>query len=115
MGRATYRDRRKYARIATDHMISFAPVDMGERLAQGVDLSVGGIRFEMVGCEIDLDDVLRVTFNVLDHTLVAVGRVVWVTDTDPLTQDVGIEFLEIDPQAVRLLEEATAESSDSAA
>jgi hypothetical protein len=38
--------------------------------------------------------------------VVALGRVVWATDIDPITTDVGIEFIEIDPSVLRLLEEA---------
>lgn len=98
-------DRRKYLRVETGHVISVAPVDRRDRLAVGTDLSPGGIRFQVVGCEVDLDDVIRVTFNVEDHTIVAVGRVVWATDVDPITIDVGLEFIEIDPLALRLLEE----------
>jgi hypothetical protein len=99
------RDRRKYARIETGHVISVAPVDRRDRLAMGKNLSAGGVRFEMVGCEVTLDEVVRVTLNVGHHTVVAVGRVVWATDVDPITIDVGLEFIEIDPLALRLLEE----------
>ena len=102
-------ERRKYARIATDQMISFAPVDTRDRLAVSRNISTGGIRFEAVGCEIALGDVLRVTFNVGDHTIVAVGKVVWATDMDPITMDVGLEFIEIDPLSVRLIDEAHSE------
>ena len=87
-------------------MISFAPVETRDLLAVSRDLSVGGIRFEAVGCEINFGDVLRVTFNVGDHTIVAVGKVVWATEMDPITTEVGIEFIEIDPAMLRLLEEA---------
>jgi hypothetical protein len=100
-------ERRKYARLGTDQMISFALLDTRDRLAVGKDVSTGGIRFEAVGCEVSLGDVLRVTFNVGEHTLVAVGKVVWATDLDPITMEVGLEFIEIDPQALRLLEEAS--------
>ena len=44
---------------------------------------------------------LRVTFNVGDRTIVAVGQVVWSTEIDPITMDVGIEFVEIDPARSR--------------
>lgn len=100
-------ERRKYARLDTDQMISFAPLDTHDRLAVGKNVSQGGIRFEAIGCEMSLGDVLRVTFNLGDHTVVAVGKVVWATDVDPITMDVGLEFIEIDPLAVRLLEDAT--------
>lgn len=98
-------ERRKYHRIGTDQVISFAEIDRPEQLAVSKNLSTGGISFEAVGIEIDLGDVLRVTFNVGDQTVVATGTVVWATDTDPITQEVGIEFHEIDPEAARLLEE----------
>ncbi len=40
-----------------------------------------------------------------DHTVVAVGRVAWATETDPITTDVGLEFVKIDPAAVTLLDD----------
>jgi hypothetical protein len=103
-------DRRKYHRIATDQVISFAEVDHADRLAVSRNLSSGGIRFEAVGCEINLGDVLRVTFNLGDQTVVATGRVMWATETDPITIDVGLEFHDIDPIALTLLEEALLET-----
>jgi hypothetical protein len=100
-------ERRKYSRIATDQVISFAPVDARDLLGVSRNLSPGGIRFEAVGCEIDQGEVLRLTFNVGEHTVVAVGRVVWATEVDPITTDVGIEFVDIDPAALRMLEDAS--------
>ena len=82
-------ERRKYPRIATDQVISFAPLDTRSTLGVGRNVSPGGIRFEAVGCEINLGDVLRVTFNVGEQTVVAVGTVVWATEIDPITMDVG--------------------------
>gem|GEM_PF-663754 len=106
MGEAEGRERRKFCRIGTDQVISFTEVDHPDQLAVSKNLSTGGICFEAVGIEIGLGDVLRITFNIGDQTVVATGKVVWATDTDPITQDVGIAFHEIDPDAVRLLEEA---------
>jgi hypothetical protein len=103
------KERRKYRRIATDQVISFAPVDERDLLGVGRDLSTGGIRFEAVGCEIDLGDVLRVTFNLGEHTIVAVGRVIWSTEIDPISTDVGLEFIEVDPAAQSMLEEMAGE------
>lgn len=99
-------DRRKYHRLATDSVISFAEVDQPQQLAVGKDVSTGGIRFEVVGCDIELGETLRITFNVMNQTIVATGLVVWATDTDPICTDVGIEFIEIDDTSLRLLEEA---------
>ncbi len=108
MGEPGGEERRKYRRIGTDQVISFAPVDARDLLGVSRDLSIGGIRFEAVGCEIELGETLRVTFSVGDQTVVAVGRVAWSTELDPLTLDVGLEFVEIDPEAADLLNDVTA-------
>ncbi len=108
MGNPSGEERRKYRRIGTDQVISFAPVDTRDLLGVGRDMSVGGIRFQAVGREIELGEVFRVTFNVGDKTVVAVGRVAWTTEIDPITLDVGLEFIEIDPVAVDMLDEVTA-------
>ncbi|MEN8183502.1 MAG: PilZ domain-containing protein [Myxococcota bacterium] len=102
---AEYSDRRKYTRIGTDQVISFAPVNAKDALGVSSDVSPGGIRFQAVGCEIEMGAVIRVTFNVGDQTLEAVGRVVWSTEMDPITLDVGLEFVEIDPWDLQLLEQ----------
>ena len=102
-------ERRKYRRIATDQVISFAPMEERDLLGVSRDVSAGGIRFEAVGCEINLGDLLRITFNLGEQTVVAVGTVCWATEVDPLTTDVGIEFVDVDPAALRALEELTAE------
>jgi len=99
-------DRRKFHRIATDQVISFSQLDRPAMLGVSKDISSGGIRFEAVGIEIDLGDVLRITFNVGEETVVASGTVVWATDTDPITQEIGISFHDIDAHAVELLDEA---------
>ncbi|MEE3330007.1 MAG: PilZ domain-containing protein [Myxococcota bacterium] len=103
-------ERRKYSRIATDQVISFAQIDHEARPALGRNVSTGGIRFETIDCEINLGETLRVTFNIEDETVVAIGTVAWATDVGSMTVDIGIEFTEIDPRAVRLLAEAVAES-----
>lgn len=98
-------ERRKYARVSTDDMISVAPLDSGDRLAVGRDFSSGGIRFEAVGFELELGDLVRVTFNVGENTVTATGRVCWATDLDPITLEVGLEFVEIDGTDQHLLAE----------
>lgn len=104
MEQASGRDRRKYSRIDTEQLISFSPIEAGDRLAVSKNLSTGGICFEVVGCEIALGEALRMTFNVQDETIVAIGRVVWCTDVDAFTQEVGLEFIEIDPFALQAIE-----------
>ena len=76
------RERRKYARIATDQVISFALLDHAGQLAVGKDVSQGGIRFHAIGCELEIGDRIRVTFNVGERTLDAIGVVSWSTELD---------------------------------
>ena len=97
--------RRKYTRVATDQVISFAPVDAREVLGVSRDVSRGGIRFEAIGCEFDLGEVVRVTFNIAERTVVAIGRVAWATELDPIATDVGVEFIQVDSEVLDLLEE----------
>jgi hypothetical protein len=44
-----------------------------------------------------------------ESTVEAVGKVVWSTEMDPITMDVGLEFISIDPEAVRLLDDIVME------
>jgi len=105
------RDRRKYPRVPAEQMIAISPLgaesarsaSRDERLAQGRDVSPGGIRFQAIGCEIEPGGLVQVFFNVEDETLSAVGRVVWATELDAFTTDVGVEFVELDPHVARLL------------
>lgn len=98
-------ERRKYTRIATDQVISFAMLDHADQLAVGKDISQGGIRFQAIGCELDVGDRIRVTFNVGDRTLEAVGQVVWSTELDAVTSDIGLAFEGLDADAARILDE----------
>ncbi len=103
MGSPKGAERRKYSRIDTDQLISFTAVGAASGLAQSRDVSLGGIRFDAVGCNLMIGDLLRVSFNVADETIEAVGRVVWTRSLDPITAEVGLEFTLIDPWAARLL------------
>lgn len=105
MGQNAGSERRKYHRIATDQVISFSEVDRPDLLAKARDLSTGGIRFEAVGIEINMGEVLNISFNVESRRVDATGIVVWAIDTDPLTQEIGIQFQALDADVVQLLEE----------
>lgn len=99
------KERRKYARIATDQVISFALLDHGDQLAVGKNISSGGIRFHAIGCELNLGDRIRVTFNVGERTLEAEGEVMWATELDAVTLDIGLSFDGLDSDSARLLDE----------
>ena len=102
-------ERRKYARVSTDQVISFSMLDHTDQLAVGKDISQGGIRFQAIGCELEFGDRIRVTFNVGERTLEAVGQVMWATELDAVTYDIGLAFESLDPEAARLLDELSEE------
>ncbi len=98
-------DRRRYRRLASDELVSFSLFGRSSGLGQGGNVSKGGIRFTAVGCSFECQELVRVSFNVGQQTVDAVGRVVWVRQHDEITVEVGLEFVRIDPWAARLLEE----------
>lgn len=99
-------ERRKHPRLRSDQTFSVTPFAGRELMAQCRDISLGGMRFALVGYDLREDDLVRVTFNVGEETVSAVGRVVRSRKPDPITSDVSLEFVRIDPWAERLLEEA---------
>ncbi len=96
-------DRRQYPRLPSEALLSIARVDERDRLAQAVDLSSGGIRFQCVGLELELGALVRVGFKLDDQEVSVVGKLVRVTDLDDLTQEYALAFAEADPGTLDLL------------
>ncbi len=105
-------DRRKYPRIPSDQLVSFTPFAGSPSLGDAGDVSMGGIRLTIVGCELRKGDLLLVNFNVGEQTIESVGRVVWLKQMDDITVEIGLEFVRIDPWAARLLEEEMNRASE---
>jgi hypothetical protein len=99
------KDRRKYPRIPSSDVVSFSEVEKSHKLGVARDFSPGGIRFFAMGCEIELGKVLEVNFYVGPTFISAVGRVVHATEVDGLTNDIGLEFVELEPVAAALIRE----------
>jgi hypothetical protein len=107
MAEETGNDRRKFPRVRTDSVISIARLDPPPTaLAHAIDLSLNGIRFQCVGVELALGDILRVTLTLGDETVTVEGQLVRVTDLDPFTQEVALAFLSLDDESQRVLNEA---------
>ncbi len=105
-------DRRKYQRVRTDSIVSISRLDTLEVLGHAVDLSLGGIRFQCVGIELEFGENVRVALTLGDRTLIVVGRLVRVTDLDAFTQDVALAFLEANDDAQALLRETLPEAQE---
>ena len=98
------RARRNNDRIPIDELVSFTPFVGSSSLGQGVDVSLGGIRLRVVGCQLAHDEMLQVSFNVANQTIEAVGRVVRLQQLDDITTELSLEFVRVDPWAARMLE-----------
>ena len=96
-------NRRKYGRVMTDSIVCVEPLKTFRTLAQALDLSLGGIRFQTIGLELDPSQVIRVTLTLGEETRTVTGRIVRLTDLDNFTQEVAISFIEIDADTQRLL------------
>ena len=87
-------NRRKYPRVRTKALVLVRRVRRVEgktQLARGVDLGLGGIRFQCVGQALELGEVIEATL-ILGHNSVKVGgKTVRVTDMGQ-RQDVALAF-----------------------
>ena len=96
-------DRRKFPRVQTESLVSIARVDARAALAHALDVSIGGIRFQCVGLEVELGEMLRVHLTIGDRTVSVVGELVRVTDLDGFTQEVALSFTDVDPETLDFL------------
>ena len=105
-------DRRKYPRLRTDAVISIMRVDEDPRLAEALDLSRGGIRFRCIGLELELDSLIRVNLRFGRQDATVLGKLVRITDLDPLMQEFALAFVEVDAATLELIEEELPELQD---
>ena len=66
------------------------------------------MRFGIVGCTLRVGDLVRVTFNIGAETVDAIGSVLRIRELDPITSEVSLEFVRLDPWAAQLIEQALA-------
>jgi len=98
-------DRRKYLRVLTEQVISIGRLDSREGLAHALDLSLGGIRFQCVGLDVQVGEMLKVTLTLAESTYALVGQIMRVVDLDEFTQEVALSFVKMDDETRRVLED----------
>jgi len=98
--------RRDYSRVSYEAVVSVARASMVDLAAQALDMSIGGLRFEVEGLELELDETVRVTLEVEGQPITVVGQLVRVTEIDAFSQEVALAFLEVDPETLELLEQS---------
>ena len=104
MGKPVQADHRAYPRVRTKALVMvrrFEGRDPG--LGRGVDLGIGGIRFECLGQDIELGEVIEATFVLNDDSVTVVGKAVRLTEMGP-AQEVALAFKRvIEPEALQRL------------
>ena len=105
-------NRRKFPRVQTESVVSIARVDSRDTLAHAMDVSHGGIRFQSVGLDLELGELLRVQLTLGESTVEVIGKLVRVTDLDGFTQEMGLSFVEVPAGAQELLNEHLPESHE---
>ena len=73
--------------------------------AQARDLSVGGLRFEVEGLDLELAETLQVVLNLDGYEARVIGQLVRVTEIDGDRQEVALAFFDVDPETLERLEE----------
>ena len=96
-------DGRRYLRVPNRSIVSVGRLDAREGLAHALDLSAGGIRFQCVGLDVEMKEILKVTLTLGDLTATFVGQIARVQDLDEFTQEVGLSFVKMDDELRRAL------------
>lgn len=92
--------------------MSVAHVRTAMSLATTLDVSLGGIRFQCVGLDVAVGDVVRVELTLEDQTFEVVGTLVRVTELDAFAQEVALAFSEIEAHTQHLLGELLSPDDD---
>ena len=98
--------RRDYSRVSYEAIVSVSRASMVDVAAQALDMSIGGLKFEVEGLELQLDEAVRVTLEIEGQPVTVVGQLVRVIDVDAFSQEVALAFLEVDAETLAVLEES---------
>ncbi len=97
--------RRKYPRVRTEVLFSVTRMDAPDGVASAVDFSLGGIRFQCVGIEFKVGQLLHVRLNLGGTEVGAIGKLVRITKPDAFTQELALAFVEVEARTLKLLEQ----------
>ncbi len=87
-----WQDRRKYPRVRTGALVLVRRAEGETQLARGLDLGMGGIRFECFGLDLAVGEVIEATLAVGNNkSVTVVGKTVRVTNIGE-RQDVALAF-----------------------
>ncbi len=98
-----HKDRRKFTRRAGAAVVARRIEGGDPKLGRAVDLGMGGLRFQCLGLNVAVGEVIEATILVGDDSVTVVGKTVRVTDMGQ-TQEIALTFERvIDPEALERL------------
>ncbi len=101
-------ERRSYARVKLESMVcvvSVARAEIIDVVAHVRDLTLGGIRFRVVGMDLELGDVLRLTLELGGQAATVIGQLVRATEIDEHRQEIALALLEVDAASLEVMQE----------
>jgi PilZ domain-containing protein len=87
---------RRYPRIPAQHAVLVRPAETEESFARTTTLGLGGCAF-VTPERFDAGNLVELLISVQDRVVNAVARVVYANPAGDGRQDVGVEFLQIEP------------------
>jgi hypothetical protein len=96
-GKKPFRDRRQEERVRRDMTCMIRRFRYPGRLAQTIDLSANGIRFQHLGPNIEGDEQVLIQFTLNRETFTVFGQAVRGARLGTVAQDVALSFTGVDP------------------
>ncbi len=96
-------DRRRYPRIRAEAVMGIHRIDGATQRAEALDLGVGGVRLQCSGLEVHLGEVVELSIKLGDRSATLKAKVVRLGNPDLLVQEVGLEFVDMDPRTLERL------------
>ena len=92
MNKPRQKDRRNYRRVGAEVLVVVRRVEGETQLVRGLDLGMGGMRFECFGLDLAVGEVIEATLALdNNNSVTVVGKTARVTNTGQ-TQDVALTF-----------------------
>jgi hypothetical protein len=93
-----FHDRRRYPRSSIDCMLSVQRLGASGGLAHVSDMSAGGVRFQCVGFNMALEEVVEIQFTLGKAAFGLFGKTVRTAKLDEFAQEVALAFTGMDPE-----------------
>lgn len=97
-GQYQFHDRRRYPRSSVDCMLSVQRLGASGGLAHVTDISAGGVRFQCVGLNMALEEVVEIQFTLGKEAFGLFGKTLRTSKLDEFAQEVALAFTGVDAE-----------------